>query len=72
MQHIPGVDMSIRFPWDRAFPQQSAWHSAGKMYREDYRVYTLLGDGEIQEGQVWEASMLAGTQKAGQPRSDRG
>ena len=33
---------------------------AGKLKGEDYRVYTLLGDGEIQEGQIWEASMFAG------------
>ena len=32
---------------------------AGKLSNADYRVYTLLGDGELQEGQVWEASMLA-------------
>jgi transketolase len=36
---------------------------AGKMDNADYRVYTLLGDGEIQEGQVWEASMFAGHRK---------
>ena len=36
---------------------------AGKMDNADYRVYTLLGDGEIQEGQVWEASMMAGFRK---------
>ncbi len=36
---------------------------AGKMDDADYRVYTLLGDGEIQEGQVWEASMLAASHK---------
>ena len=36
---------------------------AGKMDKKDYRVYTLLGDGEIQEGQVWEASMFAGHRK---------
>lgn len=36
---------------------------AGKMDNKDYRVYTLLGDGEIQEGQVWEASMFAGHRK---------
>ena len=36
---------------------------AAKLSNEDYRVYTLLGDGEIQEGQVWEASMLAGSRK---------
>ena len=33
---------------------------AGKLKGEDYRVYTLLGDGEIQEGQIWEAAMFAG------------
>ena len=36
---------------------------AGKLDDKDYRVYTLLGDGELQEGQVWEASMLAGYRK---------
>lgn len=34
-----------------------------KLSGDDYRVYTLLGDGEIQEGQVWEAAMLAGHRK---------
>ena len=36
---------------------------SAKLSGDDYRVYTLLGDGEIQEGQVWEASMLAGFRK---------
>jgi len=36
---------------------------SAKLSNEDYRVYTLLGDGEIQEGQVWEAAMLAGHRK---------
>ena len=36
---------------------------AAKLTDADYRVYTLLGDGEIQEGQVWEASMLAAHRK---------
>jgi transketolase len=36
---------------------------SAKLSKEDYRVYTLLGDGEIQEGQVWEASMFAGHRK---------
>ena len=44
---------------------------SAKLSGDDYRVYTLLGDGEIQEGQVWEAAMLAGSQKAGQPGSNR-
>ena len=36
---------------------------SAKISGDDYRVYTLLGDGELQEGQVWEASMLAGHRK---------
>ena len=36
---------------------------AAKLQGKEYRVYTLLGDGEIQEGQVWEAAMLAGHKK---------
>ena len=36
---------------------------SAKMSNDDYRVYTLLGDGEIQEGQVWEAAMFAGARK---------
>ena len=36
---------------------------AGKLKNEKYRVYTLTGDGEIQEGQIWEAAMFAGARK---------
>ena len=36
---------------------------SAKLSQDDYRVYTLLGDGEIQEGQVWEAAMFAGARK---------
>src|SRR5699024_9889953 len=36
---------------------------AAKLRGDSYRVYTLLGDGEIQEGEVWEASMMAGHRK---------
>jgi transketolase len=36
---------------------------AAKLQNKDYRTYTLLGDGEIQEGQVWEAAMFAGSRK---------
>jgi transketolase len=36
---------------------------SAKLRNKDYRVYTLLGDGELQEGQVWEASMFAGARK---------
>ena len=37
---------------------------SAKLRNKSYRVYTLLGDGEIQEGQVWEAAMFAGSKKA--------
>ena len=49
--------------WDRESPQQLVWHLPEKLDNKAYRVYTLLGDGEIQEGQVWEASMFAGHRK---------
>ena len=59
MKHTPGVDMSsgslgqgVSAAVDMAL--------AGKMDRKSYRVYTLLGDGECEEGQVWEAAMFAG------------
>ena len=42
------------------------------MDNKDYRVYTLLGDGEIEEGQVWEAAMFAGHKNLDQPLRDRG
>ena len=51
MKHIPGVDMS----------SGSLGMALGaKLQNKAFRVYTLLGDGEIQEGQVWEAAMFAG------------
>jgi transketolase len=45
---------------------------AGMLDRKDYRVYVLLGDGECQEGQVWEAAMAAGHQRPRQPHRHRG
>ena len=64
MKHIPGVDMSSAVLWDRESQLQSVWHFQQNCLETDlYRVYTLLGDGEIQEGQVWEASMLAAHKK---------
>ena len=60
MKHIPGVDMSSGSLGQGI---SAAVGIAGKMDEADYRVYTLLGDGEIQEGQVWEASMLAASHK---------
>ena len=58
MHHVKGVDMST----GSLGPGISAavgMALAGKLDRKNYRVYTLLGDGEIEEGQVWEAAMSA-------------
>ena len=62
MKHIPGVDMSSG-SLGQGISAAVGMTIAGKMDNADYRVYTLLGDGEIQEGQVWEASMMAGFRK---------
>ncbi|MCP1102659.1 transketolase [Aequitasia blattaphilus] len=62
MKHIPGVDMSSG-SLGQGISAAVGMAIAGKMKKKDYRVYTLLGDGEIQEGQVWEASMLAAHRK---------
>lgn len=62
MKHIPGVDMSSG-SLGQGISAAVGMALAGKLDNKDYRVYTLLGDGEIQEGQVWEASMFAGHRK---------
>ena len=62
MQHIPGVDMSSG-SLGEGISAAVGMALAAKLTDADYRVYTLLGDGEIQEGQVWEASMLAAHRK---------
>ena len=62
MQETPGVDMSSG-SLGQGISAAVGMALAGKMDQKDYRVYTLLGDGEIQEGQVWEASMFAGHRK---------
>lgn len=62
MQETPGVDMSSG-SLGQGISAAVGMALAGKMDNKDYRVYTLLGDGEIQEGQVWEASMFAGHRK---------
>ena len=62
MKHIPGVDMSSG-SLGQGISAAVGMALAGKMDNADYRDYTLLGDGEIQEGQVWEASMFAGHRK---------
>lgn len=62
MQDLPGIDMSSG-SLGQGISAAVGMAIAGKMDNADYRVYTLLGDGEIQEGQVWEASMMAGFRK---------
>ena len=58
MKHSPGVDMSSG-SLGQGISAAVGMALSAKLRNKDYRVYTLLGDGEIQEGQVWEASMLA-------------
>ena len=62
MKHIPGVDMSSG-SLGQGVSAAIGMAVAAKLDQKDYRVYTLLGDGEIQEGQVWEAAMFAGAKK---------
>lgn len=62
MNHIPGVDMSSG-SLGQGISAAAGMALAGKMDGKSYRVYTLLGDGELQEGQVWEAAMFAGHYK---------
>ena len=62
MKHIPGVDMSSG-SLGQGISAAVGMALSAKLSNEDYRVYTLLGDGEIQEGQVWEAAMFAGHRK---------
>jgi len=59
MKHIPGVDMSSG-SLGQGVSAAVGMALSAKLSNEDYRVFTLLGDGEIQEGQVWEAAMFAG------------
>lgn len=62
MKHIPGVDMSSG-SLGQGISAAVGMALSAKLSNDDYRVYTLLGDGEIQEGQVWEAAMLASHRK---------
>ena len=62
MKHIPGVDMSSG-SLGQGISAAVGMALSAKLSGDDYRVYTLLGDGEIQEGQVWEAAMLAAHRK---------
>jgi transketolase len=62
MKHIPGVDMSSG-SLGQGVSAAVGMAAAAKFDNKDYRVYTLTGDGEIQEGQIWEAAMWAGFKK---------
>ena len=62
MKHIPGIDMSSG-SLGQGVSVAVGMAAAGKYDKKDYRVYTLTGDGEIQEGQIWEAAMWAGLRK---------
>lgn len=62
MKHIPGVDMSSG-SLGQGVSAAVGMALSAKLSHDDYRVYTLLGDGELEEGQVWEAAMFAGHRK---------
>jgi transketolase len=59
MQHTPGVDMSSG-SLGQGISVAVGMALSAKLSNDSYRVYTLLGDGELAEGQVWEAAMFAG------------
>ena len=59
MHYVKGVDMSTG-SLGQGISAAVGMALAGKLDSKDYRVYAVLGDGEIQEGQVWEAAMAAG------------
>ncbi len=58
MKGIPGIDMSTG-SLGQGISAANGMALAGKLANKDYRVYTVLGDGELEEGQVWEAAMFA-------------
>lgn len=58
MTYVPGVDMSTG-SLGQGISTSVGMALAGKLDKKDYRVYSILGDGEIEEGQVWEAAMSA-------------
>ena len=62
MQEVPGVDMSSG-SLGQGISAAVGMALGARMAGADFRVYTLLGDGEIEEGQVWEAAMFAGHRK---------
>lgn len=62
MKHIPGVDMSSG-SLGQGLSAAVGMALAGKLDKKSYRVYAMCGDGEIEEGQIWEASMFAAARK---------
>uniref|UniRef100_UPI00405630DA transketolase n=1 Tax=Agathobacter sp. TaxID=2021311 RepID=UPI00405630DA len=62
MKGIPGIDMSSG-SLGQGVSVAAGMAAAAKLDKKEYRVYTVAGDGEIQEGQIWEAAMWAGHQK---------
>ena len=62
VQHTPGIDASSG-SLGQGISVAAGMALSAKLSNESYRVYTLLGDGEIEEGQVWEAAMFAGFRK---------
>jgi transketolase len=62
MKHIPGVDMSSG-SLGQGLSAAVGMALSAKLQNKDYRTYCLCGDGEIQEGQIWEAAMFAGHRK---------
>ena len=62
MQYLPGIDMSSG-SLGQGISVACGMALSAKLDNKDYRTYTLLGDGEIEEGQVWEAAMFAGFRK---------
>jgi transketolase len=62
--HTPGGDMTVG-SLGQYLSVGAGMALAGRMDKKDYRVYVMLGDGELQEGQVWEAAMAAAHHKLG-------
>lgn len=62
MKHVPGVDMSAG-SLGQGLSAACGMALAGKMDKKSYRVFCVMGDGEIQEGQIWEAAMTAAKYK---------
>ena len=62
MNHLPGIDMSTG-SLGQGVSAACGMALAAKLQKKDWRVYALLGDGEVEEGEVWEAAMFASAKK---------